>query len=67
MKTHYFFTVFLLSLVMLPVGLKAQDDKPLRLGVAGISHAHLNEVISRIGRGDFVIVGVAERDKDIAE
>lgn len=67
MKTHYFFTVFLLSLVMLPVGLKAQDDKPLRLGVAGISHAHLNEVISRIGRGDFVIVGVAERDKDLLQ
>ncbi|WP_280743363.1 MULTISPECIES: Gfo/Idh/MocA family oxidoreductase [unclassified Parabacteroides] len=38
---------------------------PLRLGVAGISHGHLWEVISRVDRGDFVIVGVAEKDDEL--
>ncbi len=42
--------------------LNAQDSKPLRLGVAGVTHGHLNEVIVRMERGDFEIVGVAEPD-----
>lgn len=40
----------------------AQDTSPLRLGVAGLSHAHLGEVTSRLNSGDFQIVGIAERD-----
>lgn len=42
--------------------LSAQESQPLRLAVAGLSHAHLGEVSNRIGRGDFIIVGVAEQD-----
>ncbi len=42
-----------------------QADKPLRLGVIGVSHGHVWEVFSRIGRGDFVVVGVAERNDEI--
>ena len=41
----------------------AQDDTaPLRIGVAGVTHAHLGEVTRRIHRGDFEIVGVADPD-----
>ncbi|MCR4920407.1 MAG: Gfo/Idh/MocA family oxidoreductase [Bacteroidaceae bacterium] len=36
------------------------DEAPLRLAVAGITHGHLGEVVRRINRGDFQIVGVAE-------
>ena len=36
------------------------DDAPLRLAVAGITHAHLGEVVRRLDRGDFQVVGVAE-------
>lgn len=39
-----------------------QDGKPLRIAVAGVTHGHLWEVISRTGRGDFEIVGVYEKD-----
>lgn len=39
----------------------AQKDKPLRLGVVGLSHGHLWEVLSRLDRGDFQVVGVAEK------
>lgn len=40
----------------------AQEDRPLRLAVAGVTHGHLGEVISRINRGDFTVVGVYEAD-----
>ena len=40
----------------------AQNDKPLRLAVAGLSHGHLWEVLSRLDRGDFEVVGIAEKD-----
>ncbi|WP_099462875.1 Gfo/Idh/MocA family protein [Parabacteroides provencensis] len=42
-----------------------QNGEPLRLAVAGVSHAHLHEVIIRMDRGDFQIVGVAEKDDKI--
>ena len=45
----------------------AQNKEPLRLAVSGVSHAHLNDVISRVGRGDFTIVGVYEKDDRIRE
>ncbi|WP_029902151.1 Gfo/Idh/MocA family protein [Prevotella sp. 10(H)] len=43
----------------------AQNTKPLRLAVAGLSHGHLWEVISRLDRGDFVIVGISEPDTSL--
>ncbi len=43
--------------------LNAQDSKPLRLGVAGVTHGHLHEVFVRMERGDFEIVGVAEPEE----
>lgn len=55
----------LICLIMLSAitsSIIAQNDKPLRLAVAGLSHGHLWEVISRLDRGDFEIVGVAERN-----
>ncbi|MCD8265429.1 MAG: Gfo/Idh/MocA family oxidoreductase [Tannerellaceae bacterium] len=57
---------FYLLVVVMVAGigsfLQAQDKAPLRLGVAGVSHGHLWEVISRLDRGDFTVVGVAEQD-----
>lgn len=43
----------------------SQNDKPLRLGIVGLSHGHLGEVISRLDRGDFEIVGIAEKDQSL--
>lgn len=63
-KKYVFFTLTCLFLVTLN-SLQAQQDQPLRLGVAGLSHGHLWEVISRVDRGDFVIVGVAEKDDQL--
>ena len=38
------------------------DESPLRLAVAGVSHGHLGEVIARVNRGDFKVVGVFEEN-----
>jgi len=40
----------------------ANNDAPLRIAVAGVTHGHLNDVVSRLDRGTFVVVGVAEKD-----
>lgn len=50
----------ILLLFFIPLFVNAQNTKPLRLGVAGVSHGHLHEVIVRMDRGDFEVVGVAE-------
>jgi predicted dehydrogenase len=44
-----------------------QNDAPLRLAVAGLSHGHLAEVTRRVNRGDFVLVGAYEQDAQIRE
>ncbi|MDR0537229.1 MAG: Gfo/Idh/MocA family oxidoreductase [Tannerellaceae bacterium] len=44
-----------------------KEKSPLRLAVAGLSHGHLAEVVRRVDRGDFIIVGVYEADKLIRE
>ncbi|MDR3251846.1 MAG: Gfo/Idh/MocA family oxidoreductase, partial [Tannerella sp.] len=63
---HNIRTLTLITIVFvlgfLPALTSAQQDRPLRLGVAGLSHGHLGEVIKRVDRGDFVIVGVAEKN-----
>lgn len=38
------------------------QEKPLRLGVAGVTHGHLWEVIRRIPWGEFEVVGIWESD-----
>jgi predicted dehydrogenase len=59
--------VWLAAFFLLPSFMNGQDNKPLRLGVAGVSHGHLAEVSRRVERGDFTVVGVYEADKQIRE
>ena len=46
------------------VSLIAMADSPLRIGVSGVAHGHLWNLINAMHRGDFVIVGVAEENDD---
>ena len=61
---NYLFT-FICFFLLISFSLRAQQNGPLRLGVAGLSHGHLWEVISRVDRGDFIVVGVAEKDDQL--
>lgn len=67
MNTKNIFKTFFLclSVISLSFTLNAQELTPLRLGVAGVSHGHLHEVLIRLERGDFEIVGVAEPDEQL--
>jgi predicted dehydrogenase len=59
--------VLLAAFFLLPSFMNGQNNKPLRLGVAGVSHGHLAEVTRRVERGDFTVVGVYEADRQIRE
>ena len=59
--------LFLSMSILFSVYCTGQTDRPLRLGVAGLSHGHLAEVTRRVDRGDFVVVGAAEPDKFVRE
>lgn len=56
-------TVYILLLFFaISIVASAQNGKPLRLAVAGLSHGHLWEVLSRLDRGDFEVVGIADEN-----
>jgi predicted dehydrogenase len=45
---------------------RAQGPAPLRLGVVGLTHSHVHGLLGRKGRGDVVIVGIAEPNRELA-
>lgn len=44
-----------------------QQPKPLRVGVAGLTHTHVHGILSRAKDGDIEIVGIAEANRALAE
>ena len=59
------FALFIL-LVSLTTALLAQTKKPLRMGIAGITHSHVHGLLGRPDRGDVQIVGILEPNTDLA-
>lgn len=60
MKARILFLFF-----FLPFLAYAQGDRPLRLGVIGLTHTHIHTVFSSEKRGDFEIVGIVEQNKEV--
>ena len=61
---------FLLFICLLSIGMPSfsQENKlPFRIGVAGLTHAHVHWILGRAHDGDIEIVGVAEPNRDLAE
>ena len=42
-------------------------DKPLRVAIVGLSHAHVHLILGREKKGDIEIVGIAEADSSLAK
>ncbi|MHB9055490.1 MAG: Gfo/Idh/MocA family protein [Paludibacteraceae bacterium] len=42
-------------------------DKPLRVGIVGMTHDHVHGILGRVNKGDIVIVGIAESNKDLID
>ena len=57
--------VLLFFSMALPAG--AQQAKPLRIGIAGLTHAHVNWLLSRAHDSDIQVVGIAEANHEVAE
>ncbi|MBK9016996.1 MAG: Gfo/Idh/MocA family oxidoreductase [Saprospiraceae bacterium] len=56
---------FLLLLLFASLNAIAQQ-KPLRVGVIGLTHTHVHGILGREDRGDIEIVGIVEPDKELA-
>ena len=57
-------------LVLMVLGsniLVAQHAKPFRIGIAGLTHTHVHWLLGRAHDGDIEIVGIAEKNRDLAE
>lgn len=44
-----------------------QKTQPLRIGIAGLTHAHVGWLLSRAHDSDIQIVGIAEANREVAE
>ena len=56
----------MLSVTILPIITFAQQ-KPVRIGIAGLTHDHIHGLLGRKDKGDIVIVGITEPNKELAE
>ncbi|TPG63561.1 Gfo/Idh/MocA family protein [Hymenobacter nivis] len=50
-----------------PAGAQTKPAGPVRVGVAGLTHAHVHGILGRAKRGDLEIVGIAEPNRALAE
>jgi len=64
MKFRIFLIMQLFSLSIIGFG---QTLKPLRVGIAGLTHDHVHGLLNRANMGDIEIVGIAEPNRELAE
>src|SRR5690606_40834977 len=44
----------------------AQSDKPVNIGVVGLTHSHVHWIFGREDRGDIEVVGIVEPNQELA-
>ena len=54
-------------LILLTMYSVSAQNKPLKVGVAGLTHTHVNWIFESEKRGDIEIVGIAESNRDLAQ
>jgi predicted dehydrogenase len=64
MKHRIFLLMLFFSLTTIGFG---QSAKPLRIGIAGLTHDHVQGLLGRAKDGDIEIVGIAESNRELAE
>ncbi|SHG52918.1 Gfo/Idh/MocA family protein [Flagellimonas flava] len=58
--------VFLFCFI-LNVPLSFSQEKPLRIGIAGLTHTHVHWILGREDLGDVEVVGMVEPNRDLAQ
>ncbi|HEY2720901.1 MAG TPA: Gfo/Idh/MocA family oxidoreductase [Chitinophagaceae bacterium] len=56
-----------LFFISLMASVFSQQSKPLRVGIAGLTHDHVHGILARAHDGDLEIVGIAESNHALAE
>ena len=64
MKFRFFLPMLFSFLAITGLG---QSVKPLRIGIAGLTHDHVHGLLNRAKGGDIEIVGIAEPNRELAE
>lgn len=61
-------SVVLFILMIIPVSnAQSNAQKPIRLGISGMTHGHIAFILGRKDKGDFTLVGVYEPDAELAQ
>lgn len=58
--------LLLLLLLVAPFAMAQSTQKPLRVAIAGLSHAHVHEILNRLKRPGLELVGIYETDRNRA-
>ena len=66
MKTSWIVLILLGCLVQLSKA-QIQEQKPVRVAIAGMTHDHIGFIFSRKNKADLQIVGIYEPDRKLAE
>jgi len=64
MKRRSFLSILFISLAITGY---SQNTKPLRIGIAGLTHDHVGGLLNRAHDSDIQIVGIAEKNRELAE
>ena len=61
------YALLLLNLLFAQFALaQTVSTRPLRVGIAGLTHAHVHQILGRLKQGDLVLAGIAEPNRDLA-
>ena len=58
---------FITGLLLIISRYVSGQDKPVRLGIAGLTHGHVVGILDRKDTGNIKIVGISETNRDLAE
>jgi predicted dehydrogenase len=56
-----------ICLLSISFSLSAQTAKPFRIAIDGLTHTHVHWLLGRAKDGDIEIVGIAEKNRELAE
>ncbi len=58
---------FSVLLLLITATASFAQQKPLRLGIIGLTHSHVHGILGRKDRGDIEIVGIVEKNKEVVK
>ncbi len=59
--------IFTFSLITLLSCQLFAQNKPIKIGIVGLSHSHVHQILGRADYGDIQIVGIVEPNTDLAQ